>query len=159
MKVDIKDGWYLVTRKAENNVVLHDEYIRELRRIKQGGETVSEFLLQKILSNQEKIISHLVTLEKAVNDLQNGQRTLYVGQRNLEMELKGVSVELIFLKHIVKEDLVKKINVLVDDAQKRANNETRHETGLFEEFAKLKATISDEDIKRFEQAKCNTEKE
>lgn len=115
-------------------------------------------MLQRILNNQEKILNQLAAVGKAINDLQDGQRTLYVGQRNLEMDVKETSAELKFLKYTIKDEVVKKINVLVDDAQKQATVNTQQATGLYEEFAKLKATVTDEDIKSFEEAKCHVEK-
>lgn len=107
---------------------------------------MSEIIFQKILSNQDKIFNKLADIEKSINDMQDGQRTLYVGQRNLDMELKTIKSELVFLKFTVKDDVVKKINVLIDDNQKKIVETKSPNNEMFEEFAKARANITPEDV-------------
>ena len=113
---------------------------------------MSEIMLQKIISSQEKLFNTLADIEKAIQDIQNGQRLQYVGQRNLELEIKSVKSELIFLKLSVNDNIIKPLNVLIDDNKKTVLKDSLS-LDIKKEFAEARAKITADDIKKFEEAK------
>jgi len=121
---------------------------------------MSDQLLNQIIENQNKILDKISRIEENIAEIQDGQRVIYVSQRDLEMKVRETQNALTFMKFTLNDDVVKKLNVLIDDSCK-FTKQTKEETGnpIYKEFAALRKKLSGEDIDSFEHAKIEAKQE
>jgi hypothetical protein len=112
---------------------------------------------------RRKIMSEETIQKELLNQLAEiieGQRTLYVGQRNLELKIKDISSQLVMMKFTLNEDVVKKVNVLIDDMKALTIGtktiDSKSQT-IFEEFFQARNNLTVEDRNAFEKAKREAE--
>lgn len=77
-----------------------------------------------------------------LTEMIDGQRALYVNQRDLELKVKQIEAQLTFVKFTLNEDVVKKLNVLIDDVRRLTRENAALAPDVEEDFSQAKNEIT-----------------